>query len=290
VRIGTIFVEAHIMRKKIAEIAVFIEFLAGAGLALFFHWVLHYPEAAYIIFGVGILLSLATYLLREDMGKIRKELLAQYNCAHEITFAIARIQDPECQTKANGLMAGAKRTIQLLQQGYIPLDETEFYLEAARYMDLAGKQVKAVDPVTTGWDNRGSLLNFYQANLRAVQRGVRITRIFIVQREEIALPEIQKALMQHIQGGINVRIAYRDELPTSSDFSGRDTNSSYDFAIYDGREVSEAFGPSGRYFGRKTTRPNEVVKFQHLYNLIEHISHTVTVENGAIALDAESNL
>jgi hypothetical protein len=279
-------VEIHTMHKKIADIAVFIEFLVGSGLALFFHRVLHYPEAAFIIFGIGILLSLATYLLREDIGKTRKELLAQYTNAHEITFAIARINDPECQAKANELMAGTKRTIQLLEQGYIPLDETEFYLEAATYMEQANSQVKAVDPVTTGWDSRGSLLNFYQANLRAVQRGVKITRIFVLNREEIALPDIQKIILPQMRDGINVRIAYRDELPNASDFSGRETSRSFDFAIYDDREVTEVFGQTGKYFGRKTTQPVEVGRFQHLFNLIEHSSHPLTLENDAIFVAA----
>ena len=51
------------MTKKFHNMAVFIEFLAGSGLAIFFHLVLHNAEAAYITFGVGVLLSLATYLL-----------------------------------------------------------------------------------------------------------------------------------------------------------------------------------------------------------------------------------
>jgi len=64
------------MNNKIKNIAVLIEFLAGSGLAIFFHQVLHYPEAAYIIFGIGILLSLVTYLVREDIEKTREELIA----------------------------------------------------------------------------------------------------------------------------------------------------------------------------------------------------------------------
>ena len=48
------------MNKKIHSMAVFIEFLAGSGLAIFFHLVLHNAEASYIIFGIGILLSLVT--------------------------------------------------------------------------------------------------------------------------------------------------------------------------------------------------------------------------------------
>jgi len=155
-------------------------------------------------------------------------------------------------------------------------------------VEQANSQVKAVDPVTTGWDSRGSLLNFYQANLRAVQRGVKITRIFILNREEIALPDIQKVILPQVRDGIKVRIAYRDELPTASDLSGRDTSSSFDFAIYDDREATEVFGQTGKYFGRKTIQPHEVAKFQHLYDLIEHGSHQLTLENGAIVLAAET--
>jgi hypothetical protein len=98
------------------HMAVMIEFLAGSGLAIFFHQVLRYPEAAYTIFGIGVLLSLATYLLREDIEKTRAELLEQYHQAHELTFAIARISDPECQSKAHELMVSAMRTISLAKR------------------------------------------------------------------------------------------------------------------------------------------------------------------------------
>jgi hypothetical protein len=275
------------MHKKVKNIAVFIEFLAGSGLAIFFHMVLNYPEAAYIIFGIGILLSLATYLLREDIEKTREGLLEQYHQAHELTFALAQVSDPECQAKAHELMAGTKRTIALLQQGYIPLDETEFYLEGAKCSDQASRQIKAVDPLTTGWSTRGALLNFYQSNLRALDRGVKITRVFVVNRDELSDPEVQKVLINQYRDDINVRIAYRDELPTASDISGRDTNSSFDFAIYDDRVATDVFVQPGKYFGRKTSEPAEVDKYLHLYDLIEHSAHTIAVEDDRVILAAD---
>jgi hypothetical protein len=275
------------MNKKIRNMAVFIEFLAGSGLAIFFHMVLHHLEAAYIIFGIGILLSLATYLLREDIEQSRDKLLDQYDHAHEITFAIARMTDPECQAKAHEIMAGAKRTLTLLQQGYIPLDETEFYMKGAKYMDESHRRVKAVDPITFGWDSRGALLNYYQANLRALERGVQITRIFVLNREELADGEVQKVLLSQLSDGIEVRIAYRDELPTASDSSGRDTTSSFDFAIYDDQVATEVFSQQGRYFGRKTRESTLVSNYQHLFDLIEHSSHAVAAENDRIILAAD---
>ncbi|WP_318258228.1 hypothetical protein [Geobacter anodireducens] len=155
------------MGKKIQEMAVWIEFLVGSGLAIFFHLVLHYEQAAYVIFGIGILLALGTYLIREDIEKNRAHLVEQYHQSHEIPFALASITDPECLAKAHELIAGAKRSITLLQQGYIPLDENEFYLEGARLSDQAVREIRAVDPLTAGYWTRGALVNFYQANLRA---------------------------------------------------------------------------------------------------------------------------
>ena len=272
------------MNKKIPHIAVFIEFLASAGLAIFFHWVLHYQEAAYIIFAIGVLLSLSTYLLRDSMEQSRDKLLDQYQQVHEIPFAIARITDPECQAKSNELMAAAMRTLSLLQQGYIPMDETEFYLEGAKLSDQCTRNIKAVDPLTNGWGTRGALLNFYQSNLRALDRGVKITRIFVVGREELADPEAQKVLLAQYHDDIDVRIAYRDELPTASDISGRDTNSSCDFALYDDHAATEVFLQPGKYFGRKTTQPAEVEKYQRMFELIEHSAHAVTVEGEMMVL------
>jgi hypothetical protein len=275
------------MNRKIHSIAVFIEFLAGSGLAIFFHIVLHRAEAAYIIFGIGILLSLATYLLREDLEQTREILLDQYHQAHELTFAVARMTDPECQAKAHVVVAGVKRTLALLQQGYIPLDETEFYMKGAKYSDESAHRIKAVDPITAGWDSRGAILNFYQANLRAVERGARFTRVFVVNREDLADAEVQKVLLTQLRDGIEVRIAYRDELPAAGDISGRDTASSFDFAIYDDLVATEVFSQPGKYFGRKTRVPGLVADYQRLFDLIEHSSHTLAIDEERVILAAD---
>jgi hypothetical protein len=219
--------------------------------------------------------------------KTREALLDRYHQAHEITFAVAGISDPECQAKAQDLLAGTKRTLALLQQGFIPLDEAEFYPEGAKYCDLASRQVRAVDPLTPGWHSRGALVNFYQANLRALERGVPMTRIFVASHEELTDPEVQKVLLSQFQDGIEVRIAFRDELPTASDISGRDTNSSCNFAIYDDQAVTEVFAQPGKYFGRKTSQPQEVAKYQRLFHLIEHNSHVIEVAEGRLIVAGE---
>ncbi|MBI5656630.1 MAG: hypothetical protein HZC44_07355 [Geobacter sp.] len=208
------------LKKNLSYIAIFVEFIAGSGLAIFFHMVLNNESAAYITFGIGILLSLVTYLVREEIEKSTDRLLEQYHQAHEIPFAIARIGNPECQLKAQELMAGTKRTIAMLQQGY----------EA----------------------------------------------------------EIQKVLLAQHRDDIDVRIVYREELPTASDFSSRDIDNHCDFAIYDERVVTEIFPQSGKFFGRKTNEPVEVAKYLHQYDLIEHSAHAVAEESDRIILATDA--
>jgi hypothetical protein len=270
------------MKKKIQNIAVLVEFLAGSGLAIFFHIVLNYVQAAYIIFGTGILLSLGTYLLRDDIDKTRDALMDQYHKAHETTFLISQIVDPECQAKAHEVMSSAKRTLSLLQHGRIPLDESEFYLEAAKCCEQAVRHIKAVDPVNNGWTTRGALLNLYQANMRAIERGVKITRIFVVDDEELANQETQKILTTQFHDGIDVRIAYRHELPQANDTSGRDNTASFDLTIYDDRTVTDLAAQTGKYFGTKTRETTHVDKYLHLFDLVDHVAHAVAEQDGRI--------
>ena len=272
------------MNKKLHNVAVLIEFLAGSGLAIFFHQVLGYPEAAYTIFGIGVLLSLVTYLLKEDIEKTRAELLERYHRAHELTFAISRISDPDCQSKANELMESSMRTIALLQDGYIPMDETEFYMEGAKLMEQTVHHAKLADRITTGWESRGALHNFYQSNLRAIERGVKITRIFVVNRENLAEPGFQKVLLTQYRDGIDVRIAFRNELSSANNIGNRATDSSFDFAIYDDQVITDVFSKPGKYFGRKTSEPEEVAKYRHLYALVEHSAYAVTLEEDKVIL------
>jgi len=275
------------LSQKIQNMAVFIEFLAGSGLAIFFHLVLHNEMASYLIFGVGVLLSLATYLLREDVEKTRIELTELYHHAHELTYAVSRINDSECQTKAQELLASTLRTVTMLQNGLIPLDETEFYLEGAKCSDATSQRIQAVDPLTAGWLSRATLVNFYQSNQRAIERGVIITRIFVMHRDELADPEFQKVIMTQLKDGIDVRVAFRDEFPAASMMSGRDTNAPCDFAIYDETVATEVFPQAGKYYGRKTTHTNEVEKYVRLFQLIEHSAHAVVTDGERILLAAE---
>ncbi|MGE5893782.1 MAG: hypothetical protein ACM34I_06985 [bacterium] len=264
---------------KFENMAALTEFLVGSGLALFFHWVLNYKEGAFIIFAISILLSLATYLLREEMAKIREALVQHYRQSHEITFALSQITDAECQAKAGEVLENVKKTIHILQHGYIPLAESEFWLTAAKAVEQAAVEVKTVDPLTAGWDSRGSMLNYYQANLRALERGIRISRIFVLNRAEFADPDVQKVLTTQLMDGIDVRLAYRDELPAANDSTWGAT-CSFSFGIYDSHLVTDVYSVPGQFFGRKTSQPAEVGKYLRILDMIEHNAYKLALQDG----------
>ncbi|MBC7962478.1 MAG: hypothetical protein H7Y05_06005, partial [Steroidobacteraceae bacterium] len=118
-----------------------------------------------------------------------------------------------------------------------------------------------------------------------------ITRIFVMGREEMSDPDVQKILMTQYLDNIDIRIAFRDEVSTTaSNINGRDTNSSCDFAIYDDQVATEVFQQTGTYFGRKTGHPSNVDRYLRLYELVEHSAHAVTMEDEQIILASDKQI
>lgn len=268
------------IRPAVQKMAIFIEFFVGAGLAIFFHLVLEDHAAALIIFGIGLLLSVATWLIREEVSETRERLLDDYREFHSLPDVMRRIDDPECQIKARQIIARVTRNMSLLQRGFIPMDETEFMLEATRAADAATSSLKSVNPLTPGWDTRGAIIKYYQANCRAIARGVRIVRTFVLRREQLAEPEVQKMLMTHYRDGIEVRLVYRDELPAGGE-AGWARDCSFNFGIFDDRQVVDVSAPAP-YYGVRTSQPDEVARYLKLLDFIDHASHAVRLENDTI--------
>jgi hypothetical protein len=150
------------------------------------------------------------------------------------------------------------------------LNETEFYLEGVKAVVQSHQRVKAVDPLEVGWDKRSAVLNYYQANLAAIARGVMITRIFVISRRDLLNPDVQKILQQQSVDGVEVLITYREDLQLNE---AAHEVCSLDFAIYDETFVTDRGREKGRYFGKKTQKSAEIAKYARLFDLIQHHSH-----------------
>jgi hypothetical protein len=48
--------------------------------------------------------------------------------------------------------------------------------------------------------------------------------------------------------------------------------------------VTDVFSKPGKYFGRKTSELSEVLKYLHLYELVEHSAYAVTLEDEKVIL------
>jgi len=262
------------------RMAALIEFVVGSGLAIIFHLVLHDRVAAFTIFGVGLLLSLGTWLLREDIIDIRDRLLAEYREFHELPDAMRKIEDPECIQKAREIILRIKGNMSLLQRGFIPMDETEFMLEATKASDAAQRTLKSVNPLTPGWDTRGAIIKYYQANKRALERGVKITRTFVLRRDQLQEAEVQKMLRTHYEDGIEVKVAYRDELPAGGE-AGWAKDCSFNFAVYDDRLVVDVSAPAP-YYGVRTSQSKELARYLRMLDLVDHASHSVTLRENEV--------
>jgi hypothetical protein len=250
--------------------AIFIEFVIGSVLAIYFHWILHYEEAAYILFGIGILLSLATYLLKHEILISQKNLATLFQGNHEISSALAAINDPECQLKSQELLTDFKKNLTQLERGYLLLTEAEFYLEGVKAVAQSHHHIKAVDPLEVGWESRGAVLNYYQANLHALARSVQITRVFVISRRDLLNPDVQRILQQQRNDGVEVLITYREDLPLNE--ANQDVYS-LDFAIYDDAFITDRGREKGHYFGKRTQKAQEIAKYQRLFELIQHHAH-----------------
>lgn len=258
--------------------AIFIEFIIGSLLALYFHWILRYEEAAFVIFGIGTLLSLSTYLIREEIVRSKRMLANLHHSGYEISEALAAIAEPACREKSRELLKDFKQNLSLLERGYLLLNEAEFYLEGSQALQQTTRHVRAVDPLLVDWDSRGALLNYYQANLSALERGVKITRIFVISRRDCLNQSVQNVLQQQSAAGIKVRIAFREALPLKS---GEGYKNSLDFAVYNDTVVTDREQGNAYYFGTKTHQKSEVEKYIRLFDLINHHSHGLLNEQDA---------
>ncbi|HXE97367.1 MAG TPA: hypothetical protein VN642_13235 [Dongiaceae bacterium] len=268
------------VKARMQKMAALIEFVVSAVLAVFFHMALHEQAVALTVFGVGLLLSLATWLLREDINEIREKLLEEYREFHELPDAMRRIEDPECLKKAREIIARITRNMSLLQRGFIPMDETEFMMEATKAADAAQQTLRSVNPLTPGWDTRGVIIKYYQANRRALERGVKVTRTFVMRRDQLAEAEVQKLLRTHHMDGIEVKVAYRDELPAGEEV-GWAKDCSYNFGVFDNKIVVDVSAPVP-YYGVKTTQRAELVRYLRMLDLVDHASHGVALRDDEI--------
>ena len=193
----------------------------------------------------------------------------------DITEILSAIDNPECQLKSRELLKVFIKNLEMLKRNYLLLTESEFYLDVAKALEQTKHRLKAVDPLQADWGSHSALLNYYETNLQAMTRGVQITRIFVINHQDLLNRNIQKTLSKQHQDGIDVRITYLEDLQLISNESFVGT---LNFAIYNDALVADRASDNGSYFGKSTKNPVEIKKYTHLFDLIDAHSHRFTSE------------
>jgi hypothetical protein len=250
-----------------------LEFLVAAGLALMFHFGLRLEREAYVLFGVGVLLTLAVHLVLDRMHALHRQTAEAINRVTRLEATLERVKDPEAVVKGRAVIETAQQVLGLLSQGTIPLTEGEYYYEASRCLDRCEREITAVNSVDiTDWIGKVQKINYYRNQVRTSRRGVAIARIFVIHRNELTNPDVVRTIVNQRDDGITVRLALYEDLM----FSGRDgIEMPTNFVLFDGRELIARTPLLGMYYGKKSHDPGEIARYRRVYEILDQHARPV---------------
>ncbi|MFZ5876193.1 MAG: hypothetical protein ACOYXU_07260 [Nitrospirota bacterium] len=244
-----------------------IEFVVAAGLALIFHFALSLEHEAYILFGVGVLLTLAVHLILDRVAAVERRSLDAVARAHRIDSVLERVRDPEAMVKSRTVLDTTHHVLTLLSEGAIPLTEGEYYFEAGQCLSQCTREIRAVNSVdVTDWVGKVQKRKYYHDQVRTRQRGVAISRIFVLRRADLDDPAVLETIRHQQQDGISVRIALHEDLA----FSGREgVEMPTNFVLFDDKVLIIRTPLLGLYYGKKTRAPEEIERSRRTYELLD---------------------
>jgi hypothetical protein len=244
-----------------------IEFLVAAGLALGFHFGLNLQREAYILLGVGVLLTLAVHLLLNRLDAAETRTIQAVTRAHRIQAALDRVQDPEAMVKSRSVLDTTYHVLTLLGDGAIPLTEGEYYFEAGQCLAQCTREICAVNSVdVTDWLGKVQKRKYYDDQVRTRGRGVAIARIFVLRRADLDDPNVLRTIRHQQEDGIAVRVALHEDLA----FSGREgVEMPTNFVLFDDKVLIARIPLLGLYYGKKTRAPEAIERYRRTYELLD---------------------
>lgn len=244
-----------------------LEFLVAAGLALLFHFGLRLEHEAYVLFGVGVLLTLAVHLIVDRANQLHHKTYEAVGRMTRFDAALERITDPEGMIKGREVIDTAQHVLTLLGQGSIPLTEGEYYYEASRCLTRCSRTIAAVNSVDiTDWMGKVQKQNYYREQVAACRRGVTIARIFVIRRQDLANQDVLCTIRHQHEDGITVRVALHEDLA----FSGREgITMPTNFVLFDDHVLIARTPLLGMYYGKKSHAGEEIERCRRVYDILD---------------------
>ena len=185
---------------------VLIEFLVSTALSLIFHFALHQPVVAYVIFGTGVLITLATYIIIE-------RITTEFEEGNRIRQLVGNIRDPVFIEVAHNTVRECEQKLNGIAKGRMKVDADELSLLEVNALRNATKRACAVCLLHPDeWDKQG-WKNYLVENKKAVERGLPFSRILVLDKESIKDTQRRTVIENHIQTGANIMIVWAHETP-----------------------------------------------------------------------------
>ncbi|HDH31356.1 MAG TPA: hypothetical protein ENH26_01120 [Candidatus Wolfebacteria bacterium] len=201
------------MAKKIW--LILIEFILASILALIFHFSLHNETAALVIFGVGSLLALFTFLIYTEFIREFNNTLKFYKLKEKVD----NLKNKDFIEEARRLEREFFHQSKQLVDGFIEYDTSgEFCFALQKQARKTKKSIKATCFVNVDeWTEKRGLMNYFNEEIKAMnEKKVKIDQIFILDANERRNENILKIVnmyAKHVDGGLRVYIVNKEELP-----------------------------------------------------------------------------
>lgn len=243
-----------------------VTFLATAVLTLISEFVLNLSrEGTYITFATGSLIALGTTVLKAE---VVREIKGEFGGVLSLYDTLSKVED-------EGVREWVYDLAKQFSRGELPPYVAAVYSRRliAEVKETLQTSDYSPDPgAIAAWTDSPRYKTWFAANLEAMDRGVRIERVFVLRKQEAMSggqwdDRVRSILQQHYDAGIEVRVLWVEDLVGGP----AQRNLEQNFAIYDSREVLVQDG-------RTTTRifrpPSEkVAEYRAIYEEQKKYSH-----------------
>lgn len=215
-----------------ADIFILIEFLVSVGMAVISHFFLRQEIITGTVLMVGILITMSTYILKNHVineNRKQTEENKKYLERVKLWVDIEHHKDIERREKGVEIISKAEGELNKILQGTWQI-QSRFDLDAEvkKCVKNAKNSILATHINVKGWRESQSSKEIFEENKRAIERDVRIHRIFILFDKELKDPLTKEIMEKHKKIGVKVECVKNTEIPPDK---------VKDFIIFDDKKV-----------------------------------------------------
>ncbi len=143
-------------------------------------------------------------LQNPPIGNLVQQIAHDYASVEQVGFTYFR-------ERAHDALLECREVVHSLAEGRMIIPSESKFSYGRRGIESARTSIRAVACAKPDWWKTNIGQAYFQANVNAVERGVRITRIWIY--DEATLIDLQNVIMQQHNAGIETHVILPDQLP-----------------------------------------------------------------------------